>query len=748
MEERELRFPARPLATQRRQGEEEAPAEGGGDDLFASDGEEELQRLARRKQAMMELRSRTTGRQAQITAVSSSGVDLREMRNALMAPTLSFDWQEKLEDLADKSNGLELEVEVPVDRPNSELRRNLLKDDLVKSRSKRWAEKLLPDEEKAMLTSESQAVAKEEAVPSGIPEVSVGIPEASVDVPEASMGVLDASDSEEEVVIKAQRRRRVLREEAQCLAPCVAEDACQADSVSSGQLAVPYERVAEADNTGRALEGSASSGARSHGKTTQSGAHDLMQAISIQTAISSTAVAPTEMSSTAVATAEMSSMAVAPTEMSRTAVAQPPQDTLMSPEAEARPVVVAPGAQGEGDLAEAKRPETLDDAYRARIATAPTTHLSALSPSSKQDCGITSAVACGLGDAADLVGASASASAKGSSATSGAVDAALSPERAAAERRPSAAERPRKKQALLADIFQRIAASHGQSQAQEAIGDEGGSQEAETAVQEQSGGTAASEMPTRRLARLRRGTPRLLTAELVAAAEELEAEAEGDEGQTLPKGVSDEEAVNGVEEEEREEEKEDEEWEEDEGAVEASDASDCDWLANEEESAGMGLDRSQRKQLRLERLEKRCEETRRHERRLRFEIEDAGELRDAGARAALLGSTTMSQEEQRRWRSIIGDGSHGSTVAAIGSTRSATTGATAAMTSLGGAGATGRPAAALASTAPTKVMAAGARRLLGTRQDDDNPLLYSFGGGVAKAGKVSFLSAGGVRAAG
>jgi len=78
----------------------------------------------------MQLRMNVSSRQTQISVSSSHNLDLEEMQDRLMAPSLSFDWEEKGSD--DEDNLLEVDV------PEEELvnsRRNMFREQLHRSAS-------------------------------------------------------------------------------------------------------------------------------------------------------------------------------------------------------------------------------------------------------------------------------------------------------------------------------------------------------------------------------------------------------------------------------------------------------------------------------------------------------------------------------------------------------------------------------------------------------------------------------------
>lgn len=138
--DRELRFPARPLVGNKRKA---GSADGG---EFFSDEEDPMEEFVRRKRAVMQLRVKNTVRQAAILSQSSHGLDMDEVRTSLTAPKLSFDWnasrKKDADDEDEESNGCELEVGVPEDEQHRDSRRDLFKDSIQRSISRRWADKL------------------------------------------------------------------------------------------------------------------------------------------------------------------------------------------------------------------------------------------------------------------------------------------------------------------------------------------------------------------------------------------------------------------------------------------------------------------------------------------------------------------------------------------------------------------------------------------------------------------------------
>lgn len=148
--------------------------------------------------------------------------------------------------------------------------------------------------------------------------------------------------------------------------------------------------------------------------------------------------------------------------------------------------------------------------------------------------------------------------------------------------------------------------------------------------------------------------------------------------------------------------------------VEKGDASDCSWAADQKE----GDVGDRRRGLAL--VRRRQRQAQQHARKLRFELQDAEELGTSAARVVHLGTATMSEEDKRRWKSIV---------------------PTACAATPGILGAN------LGSKARTAIPT---RRLLGSRNDDEYGTLYSFAGVGSR--KISFMEARsereGVRSAG
>jgi len=136
--EQEVRFPVRSKKDRVDGQRSEAKAEGDGSqnsDLFSDDeGEDEVQRFLRRKHAVAALKSRNDGRQAHIKAITSHGVNMQDMKSALLAPSLSFDFSAIEEEDKEDASGDELEVSIPeeIKKPRKDSRRHLLKEQLQK----------------------------------------------------------------------------------------------------------------------------------------------------------------------------------------------------------------------------------------------------------------------------------------------------------------------------------------------------------------------------------------------------------------------------------------------------------------------------------------------------------------------------------------------------------------------------------------------------------------------------------------
>eukprot|EP00434_Breviolum_minutum_P024750 symbB.v1.2.021860.t1/scaffold1914.1/size96239/7 len=87
------------------------------------------------------LRNQLEAKKEKIDAQSSHGLDLQKMCDRLMAPSLSFDWDEPESDEEDSSKGI-LQVEVPVSASDSEGRRALLREQIQRSVSFKQAKEL------------------------------------------------------------------------------------------------------------------------------------------------------------------------------------------------------------------------------------------------------------------------------------------------------------------------------------------------------------------------------------------------------------------------------------------------------------------------------------------------------------------------------------------------------------------------------------------------------------------------------
>lgn len=87
------------------------------------------------------LRNQLEAKKEKIDAQSSDGLDLQKMCDRLMAPSLSFDWDEPESDEEDSSKGI-LQVEVPVSASDSEGRRALLREQIQRSVSFKQAKEL------------------------------------------------------------------------------------------------------------------------------------------------------------------------------------------------------------------------------------------------------------------------------------------------------------------------------------------------------------------------------------------------------------------------------------------------------------------------------------------------------------------------------------------------------------------------------------------------------------------------------
>jgi len=85
------------------------------------------------------LRTQAVSRQSGITVQSSHTVDMQRVKDALLAPKMSFDWEDKVDDDDDEANGLE--VEVPEEHAVSSSR-DIFKDQMRRSVSFHQAKSL------------------------------------------------------------------------------------------------------------------------------------------------------------------------------------------------------------------------------------------------------------------------------------------------------------------------------------------------------------------------------------------------------------------------------------------------------------------------------------------------------------------------------------------------------------------------------------------------------------------------------
>lgn len=206
--ERELCFPVRSLPQKRK-------AVATDEDAVFDDAEEDAQRFMRRKQAVMDLRSLNTSRQAQIASLSSRNVNLQKVRDTLMGPSLSFDWNGRPEDSDEDFGGITLEVDVPTNHIHRDSRRDLFKDQIQQSVSRLLAKELVPDGTgitevaPAACEEEDPAACEDEHVPFG-----AGVPIGHTsDQGEASALGCSPGSEEEQLVAPVRRCRRIVEED-------------------------------------------------------------------------------------------------------------------------------------------------------------------------------------------------------------------------------------------------------------------------------------------------------------------------------------------------------------------------------------------------------------------------------------------------------------------------------------------------------------------------------------------------------
>jgi len=148
-EEKELSFPAHVPQKQ---------VDTGNDGSLFHEPEDDVQRFMRHKQAVMELRSKNLSRRAQLVSQDSHRLDLHEVRDKVMAPSLSFDWEERREEESEGDEGPDgLEVGVPVNHSNRDHRRNLFRDQMHMSVSRLRAMELVAGSAGATLQSSLDA---------------------------------------------------------------------------------------------------------------------------------------------------------------------------------------------------------------------------------------------------------------------------------------------------------------------------------------------------------------------------------------------------------------------------------------------------------------------------------------------------------------------------------------------------------------------------------------------------------------
>lgn len=148
-EEKELCFPAH--VSQKK-------ADIGNDGSLFREPEDDVQRFMRHKQAVMELRSLNSSRRARMASQESHRLDLHEIRDKVMAPSLSFDWEERREEESEGDEGPSgLEVDAPVNRSNRDHRRSLFRDQIHMSVSRLRAMELVSSSGGAPLQSNLEA---------------------------------------------------------------------------------------------------------------------------------------------------------------------------------------------------------------------------------------------------------------------------------------------------------------------------------------------------------------------------------------------------------------------------------------------------------------------------------------------------------------------------------------------------------------------------------------------------------------
>mmetsp|Transcript_98761 Transcript_98761/g.171127 ORF Transcript_98761/g.171127 Transcript_98761/m.171127 type:complete len:1125 (-) Transcript_98761:50-3424(-) len=729
----EVRFPVRPPAHKRRAPDGDAApgssqaanrssdaaacskaAEHVEDDLF-SDAEDEMQQFVRRKRAVMELRTRYQHRRTQITSLSSHAVNMEEVTTALTAPKLSFDWEnapkdQAQEDGSDDDGGGMLEVTVPDNDPHRDSKRSLFRDHISQKMSALRAQNLMPQEASAAsaVKAEPPGMATSAASSSAPPaaEPTAGLAEAAAEASEApkelaaekqelaasSVENVDPSPSprkEKESVPAPQRfevqhkapktekeeeedglERMVFRKSRG--RRLIVDD--ESDDESSIRVAQEVAADALPDSAGRRPESAA-------------GAPELAAASSVVEPIRSVPRPGTVLS-----------LLVAPT---------------------AKVTVPVEEAEAEAGTAVASRAEEVS-ASSTSCSPPPKAH-GVLAKLLAPTAAVPTPTRCPTSPTADAPGAAAPAS---SAVAPLKVLPRVTVRRSKDNNQTQDLMQKRwKKQALLLDIFKRSTASakgsirkglsrlrrvricletSAESRSAEQCGDAG--TEPRQALQEAGSGSGDAREPEVLASGASSGGLEEDGAEADSADEEDAFEEEsGDE--SLVVRESEERLVV------RESEDEDMQGESDE------ECSDDD--LDEVEAAA---DRRRRR----EALREKRRQARKHERRLRWELEDMAEIGDEVERIVHLGTTTMSEEDLRRWRKVIGAGSAPSrppTEQAAGSRTSGTVSATSTMPG-----------------STTVAHRGGGRRLCGGRGEDDGGHLYTLAGG-SKTPRAKFLGA-------
>jgi len=228
--EQEVRFPVRQKKDRVDGQRSEAKAEGDGSqnsDLFSDEeGEDQVERFLRRKQAVAALKSRNDGRQAHIKAITSHGVNMQDMKSALLAPSLSFDFSANEEEDKEDASGDELEVSIPeekIEKPRKDSRRHLLKEQLQKKLRMAMAKTLSSQPVATAMPYKATAPSTDEMPASG---TELSKDEFELEIEEEKTEAAPQEETEE--VFKDSRRRRRLivddEEEKEEAAPCAKQN--------------------------------------------------------------------------------------------------------------------------------------------------------------------------------------------------------------------------------------------------------------------------------------------------------------------------------------------------------------------------------------------------------------------------------------------------------------------------------------------------------------------------------------------